>query len=440
MKISHVLNAYLPEQIAGTEVYVAALARELKKQQVDSVVIIPNYGSAKNERYFFEDIEIIKYAEPTIAIRDVITGEIAPNGLCNFLKVLDEEKPHIVHFHELAGSIGIGLFHVEATKAAGFKTIMTFHLAKYTCRTGTLMYMNEVKCDGVIKPLKCSRCWLNDKEQRGIKTSLIEAGFRITNFLNIDTRFIKNGIGTALAFPQIIKDIKKNLLLLQKHIDKFIVLTEWYKDILIKNGIEGDCTSLIYQGIPNISEVKFFLKSNKKLRVVFIGRISHFKGVDILIKALQKLPVHEIELDIYGAAIEEGYLQKCLQLADGMDNVFWKGSINPENVIETIKDYDILCIPSAVSEMGPFVLKEAFAAGVPVLASDVYGNAEQITHNENGWLFKFKNVDDLRLKLEMLLKDKSAISKAARNIKPVRNFEMVAAEHKIVYQKVISSS
>jgi glycosyltransferase involved in cell wall biosynthesis len=439
MKIFHVLNAYLPEHIAGTEVYVAALARALKKQEVDSVVIIPNYGSEKNERYFFENIEIIKYAEPTIASRDIITGEMAPSGLSNFLKVLDEEQPNIVHFHELAGSVGIGLFHVEAAKTAGFKTIMTFHLAKYTCRTGTLMYMNETKCDGIIKPIRCSKCWLNDKGQSGIKTSLIEAGFRITNILNIDTRFIKNAIGTALAFPQIIKDIKRNLLFLQKHTDKFIVLTEWYNNILIKNGIEKYHTSLIYQGIPNINEVKILLKSHKKLRVVFIGRISHFKGVDILIKALQKLPKHEIELDIYGAATEEDYMQKCLQLADGMDNIFWKGTINPKNVVETIKTYDILCIPSAVSEMGPFVLKEAFAAGVPVLASDVYGNAEQINHNKNGWLFKFKDVEDLRLKLEVLLNDKSAIAKAVSNIKPVRNFEMVAMEHKIVYEKIIST-
>jgi glycosyltransferase involved in cell wall biosynthesis len=439
MKISHVLNSYLPEHIAGTEVYVAALVRELKKQKVDSIIIIPNYGSKKNERYFFEDIEIIKYAEPTVADRDVIMGKIAPSGLSFFLEILDEEQPHIVHFHELAGSIGIGLFHVEAAKLAGFKTIMTFHLAKYTCRTGTLMYMNETKCDGVIKPIKCSRCWINDKEQSGIKTSLVEFGFRITNFLNIDTRFIKNSIGTALAFPQIIKDIKKNLLLFQTHTDKFIVLTEWYKNILIKNGIKADSTSLIYQGVPNISKAKVLFKNHKKLRLVFIGRISHFKGVDILINAIQKLPKDKIELDIYGAATEEDYMQKCLQLTGGMDNVFWKGSINPENVIETIKEYDILCIPSAVSEMGPFVLKEAFAAGVPVLASDVYGNAEQIIHNENGWLFKFKDVEDLRLKLKMLLNDVSMISKAASNIKPVRNFAMVAEEHKIVYEKVLSA-
>ena len=36
MKVIHVLNAYLPEQIAGTEIYVNALARELKNFAVES--------------------------------------------------------------------------------------------------------------------------------------------------------------------------------------------------------------------------------------------------------------------------------------------------------------------------------------------------------------------------------------------------------------------
>ena len=44
MKIVHVLSSYLPHQIAGTEVYVSALIRELKKRNINSKVIIPNIG------------------------------------------------------------------------------------------------------------------------------------------------------------------------------------------------------------------------------------------------------------------------------------------------------------------------------------------------------------------------------------------------------------
>lgn len=47
---------------------------------------------------------------------------------------------------------------------------------------------------------------------------------------------------------------------------------------------------------------------------------------------------------------------------------------------------------STFSEMSPLVIQEAFAARLPVIASNVYGNAEQITHGENGLLFNFNDV------------------------------------------------
>ena len=88
MKVIHVLNAYLPDQIAGTEIYVNALARELNNLGVESKVLIPNYGSTETIKYEYEGIEVIKYAEPTKASREIITGEKAPAGLDNFLEVL----------------------------------------------------------------------------------------------------------------------------------------------------------------------------------------------------------------------------------------------------------------------------------------------------------------------------------------------------------------
>ena len=57
-----------------------------------------------------------------------------------FNAFLKSEKPDIVHFHELAGSNGIGINHVLAAKKYGAKVILTFHLAGYTCGTGTLIY------------------------------------------------------------------------------------------------------------------------------------------------------------------------------------------------------------------------------------------------------------------------------------------------------------
>ena len=439
MKIIHVLNWYLPEHIAGTEVYVSALTRELKRIGILSKVVIPNYGKTENESYFFEEVEVIKYAEPTLVDRAHITGQKAPGGLPSFLKILDIEKPDIIHFHELDGSIGIGLFHVEEAKKLGIKLIMTFHLPKYTCKTGTLMYMNQIKCDGVISKFKCSDCWLNQSGLKKTKIQLIKATYSFMHFLHFDTRILKNKIGTALALPNIILEIRQNLLRLEAMTDSFIVLTDWYKNILLKNGIKESHLSVIYQGLPNnIKKITKQTKINKKLQLVFVGRISHLKGVDVLLSALKNIDQNIVELTIYGNATDQKYMEKCLQISSDMKNVFWKGNIDPRLVIETISRFDVLCIPSAFSEMGPFVLKEAFAAGVPVLASNVYGNAEQIKDGENGWLFKFKDVDDLKNKIGDLINNPIKILQAAKNILHPKNFDIVATEHLNVYSKVFS--
>lgn len=437
MKILHILNSYLPQHIAGTEVYVSALVRELKKKNYDSKVIVPNYGKWENSSYFFEDTEVIKYAEPTVADRAIITGQIAPKGLENFIKILTIEKPTIVHFHELAGSIGIGIYHVEAARKMGFKIIMSFHLVKYSCKTGTLMYMNKIKCDGIIRELACSKCWLKETGQPELQSLIIRTGYSLLHLLNIDSRFLKNSLGTALAFPNIISDLRKNILKLEALTDGFIVLTDWYQDILKKNGVHLSHLSVITQGLPNDFIEKPIIKNNNKIRLIFIGRISPFKGVHILLSALKQIPQNKVELFVYGVASDQDYMDKCLEISVGMNNLFWKGSIAPGLVINTIREFDILCLPSSIAEMSPLVIQEAFAAGIPVLASNVYGNADQVINNENGWLFKFNDIDELKIQLEKLIEKPSLIEDAGLKINAVKSFKLVADEHIAVYKKAL---
>ena len=142
----------------------------------------------------------------------------------------------------------------------------------------------------------------------------------------------------------------------------------------------------------------------------------------------------KVQLDIYGQISEADYAAECKALSQKMDNIQWKGVLAPEDVIDTIAAYDILCLPSAFSEMSPLVIQEAFAAGVPVIASDVYGNAEQIKDG-NGWLFKFKNSNDLKDKIQQLIDEPALIEIAKTKIPPVKKFARVADEHEQLYKR-----
>lgn len=438
MKIIFCLNHYLPQHIAGTEVYVAALAKECAAKGWECKVLIPHYGSTETVTYFFEGVPVIRYAEPSLPDRALMTGSKAPEGLQHFTAILKAEAPQIVHFHELAGSNGISLYHVKAAKVAGFKTAMTFHIAKYSCATGTLMYMNETPCDGVIRYMRCSKCRLNNMGITGWKAALLTAGFGITNALNYDITKWNNSLGTALGMPFLIRRLKKDLHSLQENTDAQVVLTRWYRDVLLKNELNEDRLHFIPQALPNkplsIPESE---QESSRLRIIFVGRINHFKGVLTMINAVKVLDASRVSLHIYGKTDEPGYGAQCEAAAAGNDNIKFKGTVLPENIISTISAYDLLCLPSEVCEMAPLVIQEAFAAGVPVLASDVYGNAEAVTAGKDGWLFTFKNQQHLQQQIQSLVSNPEKIKKAAQQINPPQDFTYVSEQHRALYEKML---
>lgn len=67
-----VLNHYLPHQVAGTEVYTSLLACYLKEQEVDVKVLIPNYGESEGNSYLNDQVQVVKYAEPSVVDRALI--------------------------------------------------------------------------------------------------------------------------------------------------------------------------------------------------------------------------------------------------------------------------------------------------------------------------------------------------------------------------------
>ena len=143
MKVFQVLNHFLPGQTAGTEVYTWALSKQLQQRGCIVEVIIPHYGQQDSVRYEYDGLKVFQYAEPSIVDRSLIMGIRKPEGLVAFESYLKQEMPDVVHFHEIAGSNGITLHHVAAAKRLGAKVLMTFHLAGYTCKTGTLVYKEK---------------------------------------------------------------------------------------------------------------------------------------------------------------------------------------------------------------------------------------------------------------------------------------------------------
>src|SRR4029078_9095541 len=99
----------------------------------------------------------------------------------------------------------------------------------------------------------------------------------------------------------------------------------------------------------------------------------------------------------------------------------------------------LLAIPSQGMETGPLVLLESFAAGVPVIASNLGGIAERVRDRRDGWLVKCDDVGEWSAALERLANDRALVDSLRENIQEIRTMETVASEMARNYREVLST-
>lgn len=427
----------MPYQVAGTEVYTWALAKSLQQKGHEVAIVVPNYKSSESDSYQYDGLLVNRYAEPDNKDRMLITGKRAPDGIGAFEKLIYQLKPDIVHIQELAGSSGIGIYHLRLLKKIGIKVVFTMHLARYSCFSGTLMYKDKEPCSGLIDIKRCTQCGLNKQRISNITQQfLYNISMPLYN-LNISPGKTNSSFGTAFSYPFIINNLRNSLHEIVNLSEYVIVLTNWYKEVLLKNGVLENKIQLVKQALPYAIPVTPAknLKEKKFIRLIFIGRIDPIKGLHLLIEAVGSVPEDKISLDIFGGVNNEQYYQYWKNKTKNKTNIFWKGLLEQKEVVNTISQYDALVLPSTVGEMSPLVIQEAFAAKVPVIGTDVPGIAEQVIHNYNGLLFDFNNVTSLRNILYSLIQDQTILPKLQENISEPLDFETVVEQTLAVYNK-----
>jgi glycosyltransferase involved in cell wall biosynthesis len=433
LKIIHCLDHYLPFHSAGTEYYVQSLAVQQQLQGHEVIVLTPHfeyYHPLKyKSRYEVDGINVRQYLEMAKP------GEAA-KGVADFVKHLEDIKPDIIHFHEFTFSIGLGLEHVREAKKTGAKIILTMHQAVYSCYTNTLVNNGTALCDGIIDRQRCTTCFLIYRNGWPLNTAKLFTNFSLlASTLRLDKVLPKGKIKTAIKIPVAISAVKKNLLELTGLLDRIIVLSKWYKEILIRNGVDKSRINYIPQGLTGTYETFAFKTEPIRLpvKLLFVGRLQPQKGLHLLLEAMKRFKNEQVLLDVYGKEEYTAYYKTCMQQIESLPNVKYKGLIQKEDVIKTMRQYDVLCLPSTFSEMSPLVIQEASAAGIPVIGSEVYGISEQVEKGKQGWLFKFNDIESLKQVIDELVAQPDKIEEAGKWLKKPISFEQIAKEVSLVY-------
>ncbi len=305
----------------------------------------------------------------------------------NFLEVLQEKKPDIIHVHNTFPMLSPSVYWAASKK--NIPIVQTLHNYRLTCANALLMKDGKPceLCVGAKFPIEAikNRCYRDS-----ISATSAIVGMQMTNKM----------IGTY-----------------KNKVDGYITLTEFAKNIMVESGLPDRNLYVKPNFIPDpIENIKYSKNEEGIKKIVFVGRITYEKGVDLLLDAWSKIDKNKYELVIVGDGPEKEKLQKKY----GEDEqVNWRGWLNREEVLQEISESNFIVMPSRWYEGFPMVIVESLALGTPAIVPNHAGFPEIINDNQEGYFFKPGEKESLELILEKgvntNLDDLNKMKKNSRN-------------------------
>lgn len=217
--------------------------------------------------------------------------------------------------------------------------------------------------------------------------------------------------------------------LLQTYVDRidaYVVLTDFMRQKLVAGGLPANRIHVK----PNFVHPDPGVGSGDGEYALFVGRFSPEKGLDILLQAWSELD-SKIPLKLVGGTQDE--LRRVSPQAD-LEGAHCLGHLSQSSTIDVMKRARILIVPSLWYEPFGRVIVEAFAVGLPVIASRIGGIPSIVDDGHSGLLFECGNPSDLASKVRWIHAHPSALGamrdsarrEFTRRYSAEANYEMLA--------------
>jgi len=176
-----------------------------------------------------------------------------------------------------------------------------------------------------------------------------------------------------------------------QNVSHWIAISDAQKALHVQMGIPEDRISVI----PHFYDVKSDGPDrNSGGDIMYIGRLSREKGVDVLLEAWKKLGPRQEKLRIVGDGPDRERLEQIVT-TQGICGVEFRGFVPREEQIALWKQSLVTVVPSIWVEPFGMVVLEAWSRGVGVVVSDAGGLAEIVDEGVNGLKFPVGDSDVL---------------------------------------------
>jgi glycosyltransferase involved in cell wall biosynthesis len=418
MRILHVVHQFPPDHLGGTEIYTQSLARHQAATRHEVAVFCPEGANESAATPTVEDgVRVYRAGGGRRGRAGVFLSTLTSNRYtAAFDRVLETERPEIVHVQHL---MGLPAALVESLTAAGIPYVITLHDYWYGCANAQLLTnYDETPCDGPDARFhNCGRC------------ALARAGVGGLGFL-------APAVAPLMA--------RRNRLLRRVFAGVATVLssTDFVRQAYARMGFPVERVQIVPLGIDLEDEIVLARAASRPrapgapLRLGYVGGLSRQKGVHVLLAAVNRLPAESVTLSIYGDPSAYPDYVADLRRAATHPGIRFEGQVSRAALWPALAELDALVAPTLWYETFSIVAHEAFAAGLPVIASRIGVMPGVIRDGVDGLLFPPGDVEALAGLLLELAQQPERLEFLRNNVRPVNTMAEHAARIQDIYAEI----
>jgi glycosyltransferase involved in cell wall biosynthesis len=444
VRVLFTVHQFFPDHRAGVEIVTLGLAKELKKRGHEPYVLAAKrsvsgsgIGPGEIEDYEYEGIPVRRVGRPEEGFSRPYRLNYQNDALAvRSREYAEEVDPDLVHLMHLQGlSAGV----VPVFKEFGVPVVYTAADFWTICPVVDLRRHDGVMCTGP-EVSHCVRCIADRNPNPRLKDAVSRAPGAVLKGAGLLSRTPAARFSGQLRQIGAVAERPEYIRKSMESVDLFLAYTRLTRDLLAANGIGAGKTYVSHYGVDtsHIPDTRGERPAPPPLRVGFVGTLAPHKGCDVLVRAFGALPEMDATLHIHGDTGRYAeYVEELRELAGEDGRITFHGAFSRGEVGEIFSGLDVLVVPSRWYENAPGVIFEAFAAGVPVVATNLGGMSEFVRPGENGLLFELEDAKDLAHRLQRLAEEPGLLRKLEEGIEPVKTVEEYVDEVEELYDTLL---